>query len=391
MAVPDTEATAAVDTAVPLQEPRLSPHSGIRHRATPEIVEEMRVAAVQAGDDLEQARVNATLIGVIRHLSVRLIRHIIACNFVLPFAYMHNGPEGKWNEEAIDMVVELIGETPTMTLKELIDTVCAVLEAPMISEATLHTCKYLNDRLISYKQVYHENQMRNDPLVIQERIAFCQKLLAEMGILRCYLDETGISLGLARHRGRAPIGQLPIQIGPRNSGMNESVVCAIDNSHGVVHMRHRKGSYTKETFQPFFQEVVDKYVAEGARNVRFIMDNCRIHDAEALRLVARSATVAGTPAGYDVWFLPRYSPMLNPIEECFNEFKAAIRHLFVTQFRQEILEVKQAPWGTGEATRAGILERAIDIAICAVTSHKVQAHDHHMWTFVEPCLHGQAV
>jgi hypothetical protein len=50
---------------------------------------------------------------------------------------MHKGPEGKWDEEAIDMAVDLIGECPTMTLTELIDTVCSVLEAPMLSKSTL--------------------------------------------------------------------------------------------------------------------------------------------------------------------------------------------------------------------------------------------------------------
>jgi hypothetical protein len=44
----------------------------------------------------------------------------------------------------------------------------------------------------------------------------------------------------------------------------------------------------------------------------------------------------------------------------------------------------RAPWGTGEAVRAGILWRAIDMAISAVTPAKVQAHDNHMWTFVYP-------
>jgi hypothetical protein len=322
-------------------------------------------------------------------LSPQLIRKIIASNFALPFAYMHKGPEGKWGSEAIDMAVDLIAESPTMTLTELIDTVCSVLEALMISKSTLYA--YLNDRLISYKQVYHENQMRNDPAVIQERQLFCQKLMTHIGPVRAYLDESGVSLGIARHRGRAPIGELPIELGPRNSGTNESVVCAVDNQHGVFHMKHRKGAYTKETFQPFFQEVVDKYVAEGVRGVIFIMDNCRIHDGAVLQMIARSAVINDVSAGYDVWFLPRYSPMLNPIEECFNVLKSAIRHLFITQFRQEILDVMRAQWGMGEAVRAGILGRAIDMAIRAVTPAKVQAHDTHMCTFVDPCLRGQAV
>jgi hypothetical protein len=331
----------------------------------------MRQAAAQAGSDLAKARANAPMIGNMRHLSLRLVRKFIACNFALPFAYMHKGPEGKWDAEAIDMAVDLIGECPTTTLTELIDTVCSVLEAPMISKSALY--EYLNDRLISYKQVYHENQMRNDPAVIQERKLFCQKLMAHIGPLRAYLDESGVSLGIARHRGRALIGELPNQLGPRNSGTNESVVCAIDNQHGVFHMKHRKGAYTKDIFQPFFQEVVDKYAGEGVGSVIFIMDNCRTHDGLVLQMIARFAMINDVSAGYDVWFLPRYSPMLNPIEECFNVFKFAIRHLFITQFRQEILAVMRAPWGTGETARAGILGRAIDMAISAVTPAKVQA------------------
>jgi hypothetical protein len=97
------------------------------------------------------------------------------------------------------MTVDLIAESPTMTLTELIDTVCSVLEAPMISKSTLY--EYLNDRL------------------------------------------------------------------------------------------------------------------------------CRIHDGPMLQMVARSAMINGVSAGY--------SPMLNPIDECFNVFKSAVRHPFIAHFRRD--------------------------------------------------------
>jgi hypothetical protein len=85
-----------VYSAVYIKEPMVGTQveAEARHRPTPDIVEEMRQAAAQAGNDLEKARVNAHVIGNMRHLSLQLVRKIIACNFALPFAYMHKGRRG---------------------------------------------------------------------------------------------------------------------------------------------------------------------------------------------------------------------------------------------------------------------------------------------------------
>ena len=49
-----------------------------------------------------------------------------------------------------------------------------------------------------------------------------------------------------------------------------------------------------------------------------IMDNLGSHKSAALRRIIRAA-------GARLWYLPPYSPDLNPIEQAFAKFKAALR------------------------------------------------------------------
>ena len=51
-----------------------------------------------------------------------------------------------------------------------------------------------------------------------------------------------------------------------------------------------------------------------------VLDNLSVHQAKRIRAAIQ-------PRGCDLWYLPAYSPDLNPIEEAFSKLKAGLRRL----------------------------------------------------------------
>jgi hypothetical protein len=125
--------------------------------------------------------------------------------------------------------------------------------------------------------------------------------------------------------------------------------------------------------------------------VIFVMDNASIHKDSVIRPKIEGAMIGGVSARYKLWYLPPYSPMLNPIEEVFGCFKREVRRLLTTVFRTRVLEAMNAVWGEGRNTRDVIVREAIDMTGRVITPQLVQAIDRRMWeTFVPLCLDGKA-
>lgn len=80
----------------------------------------------------------------------------------------------------------------------------------------------------------------------------------------------------------------------------------------------KKRGVSAEDFRSFILDLVPKI----PRNSVIILDNCKIHHAEILQETWKM--IKGT-YGIDHFFLPPYSPFLNPIELSFNTLKIAVK------------------------------------------------------------------
>jgi transposase len=129
-----------------------------------------------------------------------------------------------------------------------------------------------------------------------------------------WVDETGSHRGLTPRFGRAPRGQRARASAPRNRGVNRTLVAALTlggPGPGLLF----DGAIDGDRFAGYVRHVLAPTLRPGQL---VVVDNLRAHhDARA-----RAAIEA---RGAELWFLPPYSPDLNPIEEGFAKLKAHLR------------------------------------------------------------------
>ncbi|XP_028408665.1 uncharacterized protein LOC114531222 [Dendronephthya gigantea] len=119
-----------------------------------------------------------------------------------------------------------------------------------------------------------------------------------------------------RRYGRGLKGRRISVRGNFTRGKRYSVLCAISNL-GVKAAHSILGSYDMEQFEFAMEHFVIPYVGSVARNEPcsvVVMDNCSIHNSnKTIETIRKKGGV--------VFFLPPYSPDMNPIEEAFGTAK----------------------------------------------------------------------
>ena len=119
-------------------------------------------------------------------------------------------------------------------------------------------------------------------------------------------DETGLRSDDVRGRGYAPAGQTPV-VRVRVNRESLGLISTVTNQ-GKVRWMVFTGALNARTLITFFTRLC----REAPRKVFVILDNLRVHHAKVVRtwLTAHADAIA-------VFYLPSYSPELNP-DECLN-------------------------------------------------------------------------
>lgn len=129
-----------------------------------------------------------------------------------------------------------------------------------------------------------------------------------------WVDETGSHRGLTPRYSRAPRGRRAHGTAPRNRGTNRTLVAALTldgPGPGLLF----DGAIDGERFVGYVRHVLAPTLRPGQI---VVADNLRAHhDARAAAAIEAR--------GAELWFLPSYSPDLNPIEEGFSKLKAHLR------------------------------------------------------------------
>lgn len=184
--------------------------------------------------------------------------------------------------------------------------------------------RILKKRKITTKNLYPVPKARNSPAVILRRFEYITELLRleNEGWTFVYVDEFGCNLHTSRKRGRNAIGRMAIRATPNQRGKNLSTCAAISDREGVVHYRSKFCSYNNVEFVSFLNEMFEKLVSP--HKVMIVMDNASFHHhASVVNWFDEHRS-----DGIDCLYLPPYSPMLNPIEECFSKI-----HKFICTFK----------------------------------------------------------
>ena len=156
---------------------------------------------------------------------------------------------------------------------------------------------------------------RSRPDVVARRAYTRTKIMPVLPVERAFfIDETGADLSCERATAWGPIGARVVVKSPANRGKRLSVINAL-TLEGKEAVDLYEGTLTGERFYSWVQLHLAPLIRP--RDV-VIQDNASMHvHTEALALIESK--------GAFVFFLPPYSPDMNPIEEAWSKVKAHLR------------------------------------------------------------------
>ena len=127
-------------------------------------------------------------------------------------------------------------------------------------------------------------------------------------------DETGSRNDCNHSRGYAPKGQTPVvEINAKRFSVN--MISAINN-RGLVRFMIYKSTMNARVLLRFFKRLIK----DSGRKVFLILDNLRVHHAKLVK-----AWLQKHEDKIEVFYLPSYSPELNPDEYLNCDLKAGLR------------------------------------------------------------------
>ncbi len=138
-----------------------------------------------------------------------------------------------------------------------------------------------------------------------------------------FLDESGAKTNMTRLSGWAPKGQRLHDAVPHGHWGTTTMLSAI-RLDGVISSGSRV--YTGATDAAVFLTYVQHRLAPSLRpHDIVIMDNLSSHKVKGVREAIEAVDA-------EVWYLPPYSPDLNPIEKMWSKVKAVLRSIAARAF-----------------------------------------------------------
>jgi transposase len=129
-----------------------------------------------------------------------------------------------------------------------------------------------------------------------------------------FLDETGITNNLLRRYGRAPRGARVHDHTPCGRWQTSTFLAALRVT-GLTAPGVFDGAIDGDSFRAYIEQILVPTLQPGDI---VIADNLGAHKVAGIRGAIHAA-------GATLWYLPPYSPDLNPIELCFAKLKALVR------------------------------------------------------------------
>ena len=152
------------------------------------------------------------------------------------------------------------------------------------------------------------------PDVRQKRAAFRTRAAGVDPRRFVFLDESGANTAMARLYGRGPVGQRVVGTAPAAHWQATTMISAI-RAAGLAAPLVFEGATDEAAFLTYARAVLVPALRPGDI---VVLDNLAAHRVPAVARLLRKA-------GAGVWYLPPYSPDLNPIEKIWAKVKAWLR------------------------------------------------------------------
>ncbi len=146
-----------------------------------------------------------------------------------------------------------------------------------------------------------------------------------------FIDESGAKTNMTRLYGRAKEGQRAVDDAPSGHWCTTTMISSVrfDGSTACMVV---DGATTKDVFKAYVESILLPTLRPGDV---VVLDNLSSHKNQAVRELIESA-------GAELWFLPPYSPDLNPIEKMWSKVKAILRKLKARTEQALIIAIAQA-------------------------------------------------
>jgi len=131
-----------------------------------------------------------------------------------------------------------------------------------------------------------------------------------------FVDESGAKTNMTRLYGRALAGQRAIDGTPSGHWCTTTMISSVrlDGSTACMVV---DGSTTKDIFEAYIEQILLPTIKAGDI---VVLDNLSAHKSRQARKLIESV-------GAELWYLPAYSPDLNPIEKMWSKIKSILRTL----------------------------------------------------------------
>lgn len=140
-------------------------------------------------------------------------------------------------------------------------------------------------------------------------------------------DETGLRSDDVRGRGYAPQGHTPvIRVNHQRHGL--SIISTVTN-RGQMRWKIFDGAINADVLIDFLKRLV----RDAGRKVYLILDNLRVHHSKPVK-----AWLAERTHAIEVFYLPSYSPELNPDEMANADLKQAVTKLAPARTKRQLVK-----------------------------------------------------
>lgn len=131
-----------------------------------------------------------------------------------------------------------------------------------------------------------------------------------------FVDESGAKTNMTRLYGRAIAGQRAIDNTSSGHWCTTTMISSVrlDGSTACMVV---EGATNKDIFEAYIEQILLPTLKAGDI---VILDNLSAHKSRHIRELVKSV-------GAELWYLPAYSPDLNPIEEMWSKIKSILRKL----------------------------------------------------------------
>jgi transposase len=146
-----------------------------------------------------------------------------------------------------------------------------------------------------------------------------------------FIDESGAKTNMTRLYGRAKNGTRVVDSTPGGHWNTTTMISSVRLDGSTAPMVV-DGATNKEVFKVYVEKFLLPTLNKGDI---VILDNLSAHKNKDIRQLIESV-------GAELWYLPPYSPDLNPIEKMWSKVRAILRKLKARTEQDLILAIAQA-------------------------------------------------